>query len=84
MSPLLVPKLATFVNEFTDKYNNKRKKKKKLNNDWKTKFFFPENTKHEKLDTWERAKKVQVDWIHHVVMWVRSVSYSHVPSEVDE
>jgi hypothetical protein len=33
MSPLLVPKLTTFVNEFTDKYNNKRRRKKKLNND---------------------------------------------------
>jgi hypothetical protein len=47
-------------------------------------FFFSENTKHEKLDTREQEKKVQVDWIHHAVMWLRSVSYSHAPSEVDE
>ena len=50
----------------------------------KLNFFFTENTKDEKLDTREEEKKVQVDWSHHVVMWLRSVSYSHVPAEVDE
>ena len=43
-----------------------------------------ENTKNEKLDTGEQEKKVQVDWSHHVEKWLRSVSYSHVPAEVDE
>jgi hypothetical protein len=36
------------------------------------------------LDTGEQEKKVQVDWSRHVVKWLRSVSYSHVPAEVDE
>jgi len=53
--------------------------------DWKTIFFlYIENTKNEKLDTGEQEKKVQIDWSHHVVKWLHSVSYSHVPAEVDE
>jgi hypothetical protein len=36
------------------------------------------------LDTGEQEKKVQIDWSHHAVKWLRSVSYSHVPAEVDE
>jgi len=46
--------------------------------------FITENTKNEKLDTREQEKKVQIDWSHHVEKWLRSVSYSHVPAEVDE
>jgi hypothetical protein len=36
------------------------------------------------LDTREEEKKVQVDWSHHVVKWLRSVLYSHVSDKVEE
>jgi hypothetical protein len=48
-------------------------------------FFFIENTKHEKLDTGEQEKKVQVECgCHKVLKWLRSMSYSNVPAVVDE